>query len=112
MQSVVNVCSASVCQKYMSWLVYSDCQASYYLDARPLVDITCRAIADTIKGKSPEEIRTAFGIVNDFLPQEEELMRRSVLERTMLLPTDQGMCLLLHKLATNFIFMLHSKLKH
>lgn len=60
--------------------------ASYYLDVKPLVDLTCRAIADTIKGKSPEEIRSTFNIVNDFTPAEEEHVRRSVLERTLLLP--------------------------
>ena len=50
--------------------VMIDLQASYYLDVKPLVDMTCRAIADTIKGKSPEEIRNTFNIVNDFTPQE------------------------------------------
>eukprot|EP00808_Paulinella_micropora_P025766 g11676.t1 len=63
--------------------------ASYYLDVKPLVDLTCRAIADTIKGKSPEEIRSTFNIVNDFTPQEEEQVRRSVLERTLLLPGEE-----------------------
>ena len=43
---------------------------------KPLVDLTCRAIADTIKGKSPEEIRATFQIVNDFTPEEEEQVGR------------------------------------
>lgn len=46
--------------------------AAYYLEVKPLVDLTCRAIADTIKGKTPEEIRSTFNIVNDFSPAEEE----------------------------------------
>ena len=29
-----------------------------------------------IKGKSPEEIRTTFNILNDFTPEEEEQIRR------------------------------------
>lgn len=29
--------------------------ASFYMDVKPLVEITCRAIANTIKGKSPGE---------------------------------------------------------
>lgn len=32
---------------------------------------SCAKIASIIKGKSPEEIRAAFGIVNDFSPEEE-----------------------------------------
>jgi len=63
--------------------------ASYYLDVKPLVDLTCRAIADTIKGKSPEEIRSTFNIVNDFTPAEEEQVRRSVLERTIMFRGDE-----------------------
>ena len=31
--------------------------ASYQLDCKPLVEITCKAIAGTIKGRSAEEIR-------------------------------------------------------
>ena len=53
---------------------------------KPLVDLTCRAIAETIKGKSPEEIRNTFNIVNDFTPDEEDQLRRSVVERTLMLP--------------------------
>lgn len=46
-------------------------QASYYLEIKPLVDITCQAIAKIIKGKSPEEVRSTFNIANDFEPEEE-----------------------------------------
>ena len=49
--------------------------ASYYLEVKPLVDLTCRAIADIIKGKSPEEIRKTFNIQNDFTPAEEEQVK-------------------------------------
>ena len=33
--------------------------AANYLDIKPLLDLTCKAVADEIKGKSPEEIRRA-----------------------------------------------------
>lgn len=41
--------------------------AAYYLDIRNLVDLTCRAIADIISGKTAEQIRTTFHIENDLV---------------------------------------------
>jgi S-phase kinase-associated protein 1 len=35
------------------------------------MDASCKAAAQLIKGKSVEEIRAIFGIVNDFTPEEE-----------------------------------------
>ena len=34
-------------------------------------DVGCKTVANMIKGKSPEEIRKLFNIVNDFTPEEE-----------------------------------------
>jgi hypothetical protein len=34
-------------------------------------DIGCQTITNMIKGKTPEEIRKLFNIVNDFTPEEE-----------------------------------------
>ena len=34
-------------------------------------DIGCKRVANMIKGKTPEEIRKMFNIVNDFTPEEE-----------------------------------------
>jgi len=34
-------------------------------------DVGCKTVADMIKGKSPEEIRKQFNVVNDFTPEEE-----------------------------------------
>jgi S-phase kinase-associated protein 1 len=47
-----------------------------YLNIRTLLDKTCKFVADMIKGKTPEEIRKAFNIKNDFTPEEEAEIRR------------------------------------
>ena len=51
-------------------------QAANYLNIKNLLDLTCQTVADMIKGKTPEEIRTTFNIKNDFSPEEEEEVRR------------------------------------
>ena len=50
--------------------------AANYLDIQPLLQLCCVTIASMIKGKSPEQIRSHFNIVNDFTPEEEETIRR------------------------------------
>ena len=42
-----------------------------------LLDVTCKTVANMIKGKTPEEIRKTFNIKNDFTPSEEEQVRLS-----------------------------------
>ncbi|KAH0919251.1 hypothetical protein HID58_026911 [Brassica napus] len=51
-------------------------RAANYLNIKNLLDLTCQTVADMIKGKTPEEIRTTFNIKNDFSPEEEEEVRR------------------------------------
>lgn len=50
--------------------------AANYLDIRPLLDLTCKTVANMIKGKTAEEIRKTFNIKNDFSPEEEEQVRK------------------------------------
>ena len=50
--------------------------AANYLDAKDLLHMTCTAVADALAGKTPEEIRKLYNIVNDFTPEEEEQIRR------------------------------------
>ncbi|KAL1521695.1 hypothetical protein AB1Y20_021350 [Prymnesium parvum] len=50
--------------------------AANYLDIKSLLDLTCKTVADEIKGKTAEEIRARFNIKNDFTPEEEEEVKR------------------------------------
>ena len=50
--------------------------AANYMDIKPLLDLTCKTVANMIKGKTPEEIRKTFNIKNDFTPEEEEQVRK------------------------------------
>jgi len=45
--------------------------AANYMDIKPLLDLSCAKVASMIKGKTPEQIRKTFNIVNDFTPEEE-----------------------------------------
>ena len=46
------------------------------LSYQGLLDVTCKTVANMIKGKTPEEIRKTFNIKNDFTPEEEEQVRK------------------------------------
>jgi len=45
--------------------------AANYMDIKSLIDLTLAKVASMIKGKTPQEIRKTFNIVNDFTPEEE-----------------------------------------
>ena len=39
-------------------------KAANYLDIKGLLDVTCKTVANMIKGKTPEEIRKTFNTTN------------------------------------------------
>ena len=56
-------------------VLYDLILAANYMDIKPLLDLTCASVAVMIKGKSAEEIRKTFNIVNDFTEEEERQVR-------------------------------------
>ncbi|XP_006347179.1 SKP1-like protein 1B [Solanum tuberosum] len=50
--------------------------AARYLDDKQLEEVIIQESFDRITGKTIEEIREVFGIVNDYTPEEEEQIRR------------------------------------
>ncbi|XP_030937838.1 SKP1-like protein 1A isoform X2 [Quercus lobata] len=50
--------------------------AANYLNIKGLLDLTCKTVANMMKGKTPQEIRDTFHIKNDYTPEEEEEVRR------------------------------------
>jgi len=47
-------------------LLFELVTAANFMDIKPLLDLTCFAVAVMIKGKSADEIRKIFNISNDF----------------------------------------------
>lgn len=45
--------------------------AANYLDISSLLAVLCKNVANMIKGKTPDELRIAFNITEDFTPEEE-----------------------------------------
>ncbi|KAF8383889.1 hypothetical protein PRIPAC_73031, partial [Pristionchus pacificus] len=52
--------------------------AANYLDVAGLLELTCKHVASMIKGKSPEDIRRTFGIVNDLTPEEKHQIMKEI----------------------------------
>lgn len=48
------------------------------MDIKGLLDVTCKTVANMIKGKTPEEIRKTFNIKNDFTEEEEAQVSDSI----------------------------------
>ena len=46
--------------------------AANYLEIKGLLDITCFAVSEMIKGKTAEQIRAEFNIVNDLNEETEK----------------------------------------
>jgi len=57
-------------------MVFEIILAANYLNIKPLLNVGCKTVADMIKGKSTEEIRKLFNIVNDFTPEEEAQIKK------------------------------------
>lgn len=51
-------------------------KASNFLEINELLELACCMVANIIRGKSVEEIREKFGIINDFTPEEEEEIKK------------------------------------
>jgi S-phase kinase-associated protein 1 len=49
--------------------------AANFLNIKDLLDLTCAAVAGMVNGKTTEQIRTLFNIVNDFSPEEEARLK-------------------------------------
>ena len=56
-------------------MLFETILAANYMDIKSLLDLSCAKVAALIKGKTPEEIRKTFNIVNDFTPEEEAQVR-------------------------------------
>jgi S-phase kinase-associated protein 1 len=49
--------------------------AADYMGIEPLIALTCATVASKIRGKTSEEIRETFNLVNDLTPEEEAQVR-------------------------------------
>lgn len=49
--------------------------AANYLDIRKLLDMCCRAVANSVLGKTPKEIYALFGVTKELTPEEEVQVR-------------------------------------
>ena len=56
-------------------MLFAILHAANYMDVDPLIELASAKLASFIKGRSPDEIRRRFGVVNDFSPAEEERLR-------------------------------------
>ncbi|KAI9076992.1 hypothetical protein K1719_041068 [Acacia pycnantha] len=57
-------------------LLFEIVLAANYLDIKSLLDLSCQAIADKIKNKTPKQIRRIFNLKSDFTPEEEAQVRK------------------------------------
>lgn len=75
LKQFTDLCSSFVSQVDQGTL-FELILAANYLDIKGLLDVTCKMVANMIKGKTPEEIRKTFNIKNDFTATEEEQVRK------------------------------------
>jgi len=56
-------------------LLFELVTAANFMDIKPLLDLTCFAVAALIRGKTASEIREIFNIPKEFTAEEEEQVR-------------------------------------
>lgn len=56
-------------------LLFKIILAANFLHIKSLLELGCKTVANSMKGKSTEELRTMFGIVNDLSLQEQEKIK-------------------------------------
>ena len=56
--------------------LFSLINAVNFLNVKPLLNITCKTVANMTKGKSVEQLRTLFNIKNDFTKEEEDKIKK------------------------------------
>lgn len=64
------------CRAFDNEALFKLILAANYMEIKPLMELGCKTVANMIKGKTAEQIRETFGLVNDFTPEEEEQIRR------------------------------------
>jgi len=61
-------------------------EAANFLEVKGLLDKACKAVANLIIGKTPEEIRKTFNVKNDFTPAEEEHIKINLTINNFVIP--------------------------
>ncbi|KAJ1875244.1 hypothetical protein LPJ71_011626, partial [Coemansia sp. S17] len=57
-------------------LLFEILLAANYMDIKPLLELGCKTVANMIRNKTAQEIRTMFNIVDDFSPEEREQIKK------------------------------------
>jgi S-phase kinase-associated protein 1 len=57
-------------------MIFEMVLAANFLIIPGMINVGCKIIANMIKDKTTQEIRTEFNIINDFTPEEEEIVRK------------------------------------
>lgn len=70
------VCPRSSPSQVGDGMLFDLILAANYMDIKSLLDLACKRVAAEIKDKTPDEIRSRFGLENDLTPEEEEQVKR------------------------------------
>ncbi|KAJ2676082.1 hypothetical protein IWW42_000751 [Coemansia sp. RSA 1085] len=64
--------------------------AANFLDIQPLMDLVGFTVANKMKGKSVEEIRSTFNVKNDFTPEEEQARSKETIKHLKVFSAGQA----------------------